>query len=84
MVLFYLTNAFLDVSFGVIWWVSTKSVSLLYNSAVYALSNEPEPESEPESEPDKISKDYVSLTKCEIKELIELKHDIKNLLVHSK
>ena len=39
MVLFYLTNSLLDISAGILWWVGTKTASLIYNGVSYAISN---------------------------------------------
>ena len=37
MVLFYATNAILEVSAGVAWWVTTKTASGLYNGVSYLM-----------------------------------------------
>ena len=42
MVLFYVTNAALEISFGAAWWLATKTTSGLYNGINYLIygSNE--------------------------------------------
>ena len=37
MVLFYATNAILEVSAGVAWWLTTKTASGLYNGISYMI-----------------------------------------------
>ena len=70
MVLFYLTNSLLDISAGILWWVGTKTASLIYNGVSYAISN---------SETEDISENYDSLSKDDISELKQLKQEIQGL-----
>ena len=71
MVLFYLTNSLLDISAGILWWVGTKTASLIYNGVSYAIYGN--------SETEEISENYDALTKDDIIELKELKEEIKGL-----
>lgn len=40
--LFYLTNAALDITFGVTWWVVTKTSYGIYNGVSYLIYGSPE------------------------------------------
>lgn len=84
MVLFYLTNSLLDISAGVLWWIGTKTASALYQGVNYAFFSS---EDENQNQNGEITDNYDSLTKDDIKELIELKKEIKglkNLLVQKQ
>jgi hypothetical protein len=39
MVLFYLTNSVLDISFGVLWWVTKNTSYGIINSIIYMKNN---------------------------------------------
>jgi len=82
MVLFYLTNSFLDISSGVLWWITKNTASLLYNGVSYAISykediNISETNIEINNNYDDLSKD--DLSKDDLAELLELKNDIKDI-----
>ena len=79
MVLFYLTNSLLDISAGVIWWVGKKTANIIYDGLSYAIYRNTETE--------EINENYDTLSKEDVKELIELKNEIKglkNLLVQKE
>ena len=42
--LFYLTNTALDITFGVTWWVVSKTTSGIYNGVSYLIYGSPESE----------------------------------------
>ena len=76
MYLFLFTNYFLEIGTGVIWWITSKSVRLIYNGVTYAFSKE-------EIQEDKVNIDnnYDSLSKEEIENLKKELKEIKELLV---
>ena len=76
MYLFLFTNYFLEIGTGVIWWITSKSVRLIYNGITYAFSKE-------EIQEDKVNIDnnYDSLSKEEIENLKKELKEIKELLV---
>jgi hypothetical protein len=76
MVLFYLTNSLLDISAGVLWWIGTKTASAVYQGVSYAFYRS---EDENQNKNEEITDNYDSLTKEDIKELVELKKEIKVL-----
>jgi len=79
MYLFFLTNYILEITSGVIWWVTTKTVKLAYNGVIYIFSKE-------DIEQDKVNieENYDSLTKTEIEDLKRELREIKELLVQKK
>jgi len=79
MYLFFLTNYILEITSGVIWWVTTKTVKLVYNGVIYIFSKE-------DIEQDKVNieDNYDSLTKTEIEDLKRELREIKELLVQKK
>lgn len=77
MVLFYLTNSFLDISSGVLWWITKNTASLLYNGVSYAISYKEDINiSETNIE---INNNYDDLSKDDLTELLQLKNDIKDI-----
>ena len=51
MALSLLTDTVLDITFGVVWWITKKSVNGIYNGISYVFSkNEDEDENENENE----------------------------------
>lgn len=78
MYIFLLTNYFLEFSTGVIWWVTSKTVSLLYNGVTYAFSKEEIVEDEVN-----IENNYDSLSREEIESLKKELKEIKELLVQN-
>jgi hypothetical protein len=77
MVLFYLTNSFLDISSGVLWWITKNTASLLYNGVSYAISYKEDTNiSETNIE---INNNYDDLSKDDLTELLQLKNDIKDI-----
>tara|TARA_Y100000996_G_C22142482_1_gene486841 strand:- start:46 stop:327 length:282 start_codon:yes stop_codon:yes gene_type:complete len=82
MVLFYLTNSLLDISAGVLWWIGKKTTGLIYDGISYAIySNDSGNDSENDygNQSKEINKNYDSLSKEDIDELLELKNEIKDL-----
>jgi len=79
MYLFLFTNYFLEIGTGVIWWITSKTVSLIYNGVTYAFSKE-------EIQEDKVNIDsnYDSLSKEEIENLKKELKEIKELLVQKQ
>ena len=79
MYLFFFTNYILEITSGVIWWVTTKTVKLVYNGVIYIFSKE-------DIEQDKVNieDNYDSLTKTEIEDLKRELREIKELLVQKK
>jgi len=79
MYLFLFTNYFLEIGTGVIWWITSKSVRLIYNGVTYAFSKE-------EIQEDKVNIDnnYDSLSKEEIENLKKELKEIKELLVQKQ
>jgi hypothetical protein len=79
MYLFLFTNYFLEIGTGVIWWITSKSVRLIYNGITYAFSKE-------EIQEDKVNIDnnYDSLSKEEIENLKKELKEIKELLVQKQ
>ena len=78
MYIFLLTNYFLEFGSGVIWWVTSKTVSLLYNGVTYAFSKEEIVEDDVN-----IEKNYDSLSREEIDSLKKELKEIKELLVQN-
>ena len=78
MYIFLLTNYFLEFGTGVIWWVTSKTVSLLYNGVTYAFSKEEIVEDDVN-----IEKNYDSLSREEIDSLKKELKEIKELLVQN-
>tara|TARA_B100000886_G_C20045622_1_gene335547 strand:- start:248 stop:496 length:249 start_codon:yes stop_codon:yes gene_type:complete len=78
MYIFLLTNYFLEFSTGVIWWVTSKTVSLLYNGVTYAFSKEEIVQDEVN-----IENNYDSLSREEIESLKKELKEIKELLVQN-
>tara|TARA_B100001027_G_scaffold202362_1_gene163060 strand:- start:366 stop:614 length:249 start_codon:yes stop_codon:yes gene_type:complete len=78
MYIFLLTNYFLEFSSGVIWWITSKTVSLLYNGVTYAFSKE-----EIVEDNVNIEQNYDSLSKEEIESLKKELKEIKELLVQN-
>jgi len=83
MSLFLLTNTFLDISVGVIWWVTKNTASLVYNGVLYMMPNDIDNDNDNNNDnnSENLNNDdsYENLTKDEIKELLELKNDIKDI-----
>lgn len=69
--LFYFTYEFLEISSGVLWWATTKSVKLLYNGVTYLFSKE-----NIINDSVNIEDNYDSLS---IEEIRELKKEIQEL-----
>lgn len=69
--LFYFTYEFLEISSGVLWWATTKSVKLLYNGVTYFFSRE-----NIINDSVNIEDNYDSLS---IEEIRELKKEIQEL-----
>lgn len=78
MYIFLLTNYFLEFGTGVIWWVTSKTISLLYNGVTYAFSKEEIVEDEVN-----IENNYDSLSREEIENLKKELKEIKELLVQN-
>jgi hypothetical protein len=78
MYIFFFTNYFLEFSSGVIWWITSKTVSLLYNGVTYAFSKE-----EIKDGNVNIEENYDSLSREEIESLKEELKEIKELLVQN-
>ena len=76
MYLFLFTNYILEISSGIMWWLTSKTVSLIYNGVVYIFSKE-----EIIQDDVNIEKDYDSLSKKEIEELKKELKEIKEILV---
>ena len=79
MYLFFFTNYILEITSGIIWWVTTKTVKLAYNGVIYIFSKE-----DIETDKVNIEENYDSLTKEEIQELKRELREIKELLVQKK
>ena len=79
MYIFLFTNYFLEFGSGVIWWITSKTVSLLYNGVTYAFSKE-----EIKEDSVNIEQNYDSLTKEEIDNLKKELKEIKELLVQKQ
>lgn len=79
MYLFYFTNYFLEISSGVIWWITTKSITILFNGVKYIFSKD-----EIENDNLNIENNYDSLSKDEIEKLRNEIREIKQLLVQKK
>ena len=79
MYLFLFTNYFLEIGTGVIWWITSKSVRLIYNGVTYAFSKE-----EIQEEKVNIDNNYDSLSKEEIENLKKELKEIKELLVQKQ
>ena len=79
MYLFFFTNYFLEVSSGIIWWITSKTVSLMYNGVTYIFSKE-------DIQEDNINIDdnYDSLSRHEIEGLKKELREIKELLVQKQ
>ena len=69
--LFYFTYEFLEISSGVLWWATTKSVKLLYNGVTYLFSKE-----NIINDSVNIEDNYDSLS---IEEIKEIRNEIKEL-----
>ena len=79
MYLFLFTNYFLEISTGIIWWVTSKTIIVLYNGVKYMFSKKDIKEDNLN-----IEENYDSLTKDEIKDLKRELQEIKKLLVQKK
>ena len=79
MYLFFFTNYFLEISTGIIWWFTSKTVTLLYNGVKYMFSKE-----EIQEDNLNIEEKYDSLTKDEIMDLKKELKEIKQLLVQKQ
>lgn len=79
MYLFFFTNYVLEITSGIMWWFTTKTVSLLYNGAIYIFSKE-----DIQKDIVNIEENYDSLSKKEIEELKKEIREIKLLLVQKK
>lgn len=73
--LFYFTYEFLEISSGVLWWATTKSVKLLYNGVTYLFSKE-----NIINDSVNIEDNYDSLSIEEIKELRNEIQELKKML----
>ena len=79
MVLFYITNSVLDVSAGVLWWVTKNTVTGVYNGASYLYYGNSENTTENKEVDETLTKEIDTLMKSineindQIKELKELK-----------
>ena len=73
--LFYFTYEFLEISTGVLWWTTTKSVKLLYNGVMYFFSKE-----NIVNDKVNIEENYDSLSIEEIKELKKEIQELKKML----
>jgi hypothetical protein len=79
MYLFLFTNYFLEFGTSIIWWITSKTVSLLYNGVTYAFSKE-----EIQQDSVNIDQNYDSLTREEIEHLKKELQEIKKLLVQTQ
>ena len=79
MYLLYFTTFFLEISTGIFWWVTTKSITILINGVKYIFSKE-----EILDDNLNIDKNYDSLTKDELEKLRNEIKEIKELLVQKK
>ena len=75
MVLFYLTTSVLDISAGVLWWVTTNTVSGVYHGFSYLYYGNPDDEKDEKDE--KLNKEIEILTKS-INDLNDQIKELKN------
>ena len=78
MVLFYFTNAALEISFGAAWWVASKTTTGLYNGINYLIYGSNELTEEQIKEIRIIEFDDENEDKIDYKNLIEEIKSLKN------
>jgi hypothetical protein len=72
MVLFYLTNATLDITSGVLWWVFKNTTYGIYSGTKYMIYGSEETEKdEDKKETDKILLEELKQIKTELKQIKE-------------
>lgn len=76
MVLFYLTNSALDVTAGVLWWVTKNTVSGVYNGVSYFYGNSENTENTENAEDNENSENANEILRKEIKVLNDSINDI--------
>ena len=79
MYLFIFTTYFLDITSGIIWWITSNTVKIIYNGVVYIFSKE-----DIKNDTLNIEHNYDSLSKKEIEQLKKDIKEIKELLVQKK
>ena len=79
MYLFLFTNYILEIGSGIVWWLTSKTVKLIYNGVVYIFSKE-----EVLEDSVNIENEYDSLSKKEIDDLKKELKEIKDLLVQTQ
>ena len=73
--LFYFTYEFLEISSGILWWATSKSVKLLYNGVLYLFSKD-----DIINDSVNIEDNYDSLTIEEIKGLKKEIQELKKMI----
>jgi hypothetical protein len=75
-----LTNYVLDISFGIIWWTTKKTGSVIYSGVEYLFWNEEDKECELNTENNVIlMSDFKQMLESKNKEIDELNGQIKYL-----
>ena len=74
MYLFLFTNYFLEVTTGILWWVTKKSITIIFNGVKYIFSKEDIEQNNIDIEKnyDSLSRDEIEILKKELKEIKEL------------
>ena len=76
MYLFLFTTYFLDITSGVVWWITSNTIKIVYNGVVYMFSNEDIKEGNLN-----IENNYDTLNKKEMENLKKELKEIKELIV---
>ena len=84
MVLFSLTTSVLDVSAGVLWWVTKNTFSGVYNGASYLYYGNKENEENEENEENNTDKKLNSEIEILTKSINDLNEQIKLLKMENK
>ena len=74
MYLFLFTTYFLDITSGIVWWITSNTIKIVYNGVVYMFSNEDiiEGNLNIENNNDILNKKEMENLKKELKEIKEL------------
>ena len=84
MVLSLITDTVLDITFGVVWWITKNSVNVIYNGVTYVFSSDKtscQEDSEDSEDSEDINENYEILNEFKDlkKELEEIKTELRTI-----
>lgn len=78
MVLFYLTNSALDVTAGVLWWVTKNTVSGVYSGVSYLYGSSNDNENNENNDNDEQLRKQIEILSNSVNEINEQLKNLKN------